>query len=402
MEAEEDGGSDLDEELEFDLDDFEDGFIEEDGDEDGNGHDGDAGEGSEAGELGFGVLASGRAVEVLGEHGGDGEEGGVDGGHDGGEDGGEEEEDDPGGGWVFVGDGLEEVHGDAFAGGGIEVGEADTSDPADREHGEGGEEGEEDHDLECAFEFAAGAGGIDALDGVGVEGDADGDDEDGAEPFDLGLGIGWCPELGCGGLDLLEEVGGSSGLCDDDAEDDEAAEEEDEALDDVGPGDAAESAEGFVEEDDDGEEGDADPGWGVSPGGGVGHDADGLEVGDDKIGHRNDAGDGDEGGEQAVFEAPVDEVGSGDELVLAAELEEARGIEEVDGDDGHHEGDADEERESVAVGFGGEADHGIAAVLGGVESGEQDPQAHGAGAEVEVAEGVAGGSGAASQPSDGE
>lgn len=135
MEAEEDGGSDLDQELEFDLDDFEDGFIEEDGDEDRDSHDGDAGECSKAGELDFGILWSGRAVEVLGEHGGDGEEGGVDGGHDGGEDGGEEEEDDPCGGGVFEGDGLEEVHGDAFAGGGIEVGEADPSDPADREHG---------------------------------------------------------------------------------------------------------------------------------------------------------------------------------------------------------------------------------------------------------------------------
>lgn len=264
---------------------------------------------------------------------------------------------------------MEEVHGDAFTGGGIEVREADTADPADGEHGEGGEEGEEDHDLEGAFKFAAGAGGVDTLDGVGVEGDTDGDDEDGAEPFDLGLGIGWCPELGCGGPDLFEQVGGASGLCDDDAEDDEAAEEEDEALDDIGPGDAAESAEGFVEEDDDGEEGDPDPCGGVSSGGGVGHDPDRLEVGDDEIGHCDDARDGDEGSEQAVLEAPVDEVGGGDEFVLAAELEEAWGVEQVDGDDGHHEGETDEDGEAVAVGFGGEADHGIAAVLGGVEGG---------------------------------
>ncbi len=77
---------------------------------------------------------------------------------------------------------------------------------------------------------------------MGVEGDPDGDDEDGAEPFDLGLGIGWRPELGCGGLDLLEQVGGASSLCDDDTEDNKAADKEDEPLDDVGPGDAAESA----------------------------------------------------------------------------------------------------------------------------------------------------------------
>jgi hypothetical protein len=140
----------------------------------------------------------------------------------------------------------------------------------------------------------------------------------------------------------------------------------------------------------------------MASGGGLGHDADGLEVGNDEIGHCDDARDGYEGGEESVFEAPVDEVGGGDELMLAAEAEEAGGIEEVDRDDSHHESDADEESESVAVGFGREADHGIAAVLGSVEGGQEDPQAHGAGAEVEVTEGVAGGSCPASQPSDGQ
>ena len=148
-------------------------------------------------------------------------------------------------------------------------------DDAEEQRGERGGERQENHHGEAAPKHLGVARGVDALDGLRIHRAAQADEENPTEPFQLAGGIGRRFDFSLGGgnrlrrgggvglegVRLLHQLRGGLGggvvFVDDEAEHEEEAEDEDDALNGVGPRNGAEAAKVFVNNHDDGEQDDA-------------------------------------------------------------------------------------------------------------------------------------------------
>ncbi len=164
--------------------------------------------------------------------------------------------------------------------------------------------------------------------------------------------------------------------------------EEEDALDEVGPGDGAEAAERLVDHDHQHQDHHTHPeGDGVS------------RVAGDDVAHRHELREevvGDRDHQDAVremreggrAEAIVEEVPRRHETVLLPEAMERGSEGKIGDDDRHHERDAHDPSEAEAIGLAGISEHGVPAVLRRVEREEENDGAQAASCEIEVAQGL--------------
>lgn len=330
--------------------------------DDGDGHNGAAGDPDELGVAGF--FTKEDVIEVLGECGSGDEELAIGGRHDGGEDGGEEEACDE---WGEEGSGH--FHEDAFPV--WEAGEEGGADGTDHDGGDEGDTDPEHSDMAGLWDFGGAADGHKADEDMGhteiteapTEGREEGDEADifgavGEDEEVIHMGLTEEGVLGVQGVDSAEGDDGGDG-------DDDDGEEHEEALDEVGPADGFETSEEGIAEDDADAEGEGEL---------VGEVEDGIEelgAGDETGGGIDEEEDeDDEGGDD------TEEVG----VVLEAVIEEIGDCDSVTGDTGivaEAEGDilpievgTDTEAECDPEGIGDTGE------VGGAWEAHQEPATH--------------------------
>jgi hypothetical protein len=233
------------------------------------------------------------------------------------------------------------------------------------------EQRHERHHCEGAAQHRTASGRVDALDGLRVDRARQPHQRDGAGPVRTGARVGDCRRFGSHGRNPARDLREATGLAHQPGEQRAETHEHEYALRGIGPGDGAHAAHGLVGEDRGREHDDADLVGHDPPGHLLRHHAQGLELGEQVVGHggghEEPHGEVQGAATARVAEAVAHPISRRHEAVARRDGAELRHQQVEHDDDRQHEAGGHDPGEAAAIGLTRVTEQRVAAVGGGVE-----------------------------------